>query len=142
MSTCMKWLGLECQHTEDEKGQQRFLGMGPLFIARFNGKGGYFRGVYNFWAKDTGEFKAGADLVSEQANGFHWLRSRYMILRNYAVLYPEDACPKDSKLVQSYLDFYAEEDDDDDTEEEGEGGEKEDVAVEDGGDPEETTASD
>ena len=118
MSLCMKeYLGLDCSGALDSKGQQRFTGMDASFIAKFDGKRGFFKRVYEFWGMESGEFKTGIDLVSEYGTGFHWLRNPSMILRNYAVLHPESACPKESALVQSYLRFYAQDDDDDENEE-------------------------
>lgn len=117
MSLCMKeYLGLDCSGALDSKGQQRFGGADAQFIARFDGKRGYFKRVYEFWGKESGEFKTGIDVMSEHNTGFHWLRSPSIILRNHALLHPEGACPRESALVQSYLEFYAQDDDDENEE--------------------------
>lgn len=111
---CMKNIGVECEHTEDEKGQQRFIGMDVQTLATFTGReaellglGLFYKRMYDFWGKDTGEYKFGANLMSDQNTGFHRLRSPSSILRMYALLYPMDACPNESKLVQSFLAYQA-----------------------------------
>ncbi len=114
MSKCMKGnLKIECQSTVDAKGQQRFPGMDASVMAKYDGTHGFFKHVYEFWAKESGEFKVGIDLISEHATGFHWLRNPSHIMRYHAILHSREACPKDSKLVQSVMKYYSQEDEGD-----------------------------
>ena len=116
MSVCMKEVGLECQNTEDDKGQQRFTGTSADFMAKYDGKSGFYKAVYEFKGKESGKFKTGIDLISEQSIGFHWLRYPAFLMRYHAVLRPEDACPKESPLVQSYVEYISQDDDNEDIE--------------------------
>ena len=93
---------MKCQGTADRKGQQRFVGMDPNFMATFRGDKGYFKKVFEYWGKATGGFKWGIDLISEQSIGFHNLRYAAFMYRIYALFHPE-ACPSDSILVQNML---------------------------------------
>ena len=143
MSRCMKdKLGIECRNTMDEKGQQRFLGMDASFVGKYDGKSdSFFQTVYEFWAEESGKFKVGSELVSEQATGFHWLRNQYHVMRYHALFHPEDACSKESQLVQSFKEYFGDNDDAEghDGEKEGKVSKKEDQDEEelDGGDDEE-----
>ena len=76
------------------------VGMDPNFMATFKGTTGYFQKAYKFWGEQSGRFKWGLDLISEQNVGFHNLRYPAFMLRIHAIFYKDYACPKDSQLVQ------------------------------------------
>ena len=95
----MKSIGIECQSDMDEKGQQRFVGMDPNFMATYKGDRGYFKKVWEFWGEQTGRFKWGKDLISEDSIGFHNLRYPAFLLRIHALFHP-DSCPDTSVLSQ------------------------------------------
>jgi hypothetical protein len=59
MSICMKSIGILCESDTDAKGQQRFPGMDPQFMAVFKGDRGYFKKLYDFWGEQSGRFKWG-----------------------------------------------------------------------------------
>lgn len=104
MGNCFRTIDVLCNYTADAKGQQRFFGMDPQFMATFDGQKGYFKKNYEFWGETTGSFKAKADLVSEHAHGFHNLRYPAFMKRIYSILYPE-ACPKNSTLSKNLNDL-------------------------------------
>ncbi len=98
LSICFETIGVPCTSTADAKGQQRFLGMDPNFIATYRGDRGYFKQVWEFWGQNTGGFKWGKDLVSEQMNGWHNLRYPAFMYRIHTIHHPE-SCPADSNVA-------------------------------------------
>ena len=101
LSHCfLQTIDVKCQGTADRKGQQRFVGMDPNFMATFRGDKGYFKKVFEYWGKATGGFKWGIDLISEQLIGFYKVKSAAHQNRIYALFHPE-VCQ--SILVQNML---------------------------------------
>jgi hypothetical protein len=95
----LRELGIYCESDTDAKGQQRFVGMDPQYMAVTRGDKGFFEELYTFWGERSGGFKWGIDLISEQSIGFHNLRYPAFMERIYAVLFPE-ACPSNSTLAK------------------------------------------
>jgi len=95
MGNCFRSIGILCEDTADAKGQQRFLGKDPYWMAAFPGTHGKFRRAYEFWGKTHG-FKAGIDLISEQTVAFHNLKTPTSIKRVHAILHK--SCPSDSSV--------------------------------------------
>lgn len=93
-------IDIDCRNTDNQNGRQRMVGMDPNFMATFKGTTGYFQKAYKFWGEQSGRFKWGLDLISEQNVGFHNLRYPAFMLRIHAIFYKDYACPKDSQLVQ------------------------------------------
>ncbi len=113
MSICFQKINVNCQSTHDSKGQQRFIAMDPNYVAIY--KGGekqYSSKMYKLWGEQTGSFKYGSGLVSEEAIGFHNLRYPEFMKRIYALLYSnENVCPKDSLLTTSFESLLKDDDD-------------------------------
>ena len=110
LSNCMRTVGIQCEHGNDNNGRQIFTGMDPQFMATFRGDRGYFKTVYEYWGKISGTFRWGEDLVSEDSIGFHNLRYPAFLLRIYAIFHP-DACPNDSVLVKDFESYQRKESD-------------------------------
>jgi len=99
LSICLESIGIPCTSTADAKGQQRFVGMDPNFVATYNGDRGYFKRVWEYWGANTGRFKRGIDLVSEQMNGWHNLRTPRRMIRIHTIHHPE-SCPLNSTVAK------------------------------------------
>ena len=100
MSNCLRDIGILCGDTADAKGQQRFTGVEPNYLATHKGKRGYYKKVYDFWGKTNGGFKWGVNLYSEQSIGFHNLRYPAFMHRIHALQYPW-TCPTNSTIGQT-----------------------------------------
>jgi glycoprotein-N-acetylgalactosamine 3-beta-galactosyltransferase len=90
VSVCLHNIGIDPMHTTDRLGRQRFHGTDAGWIATYNGKRGFFAGVYANWAEWYG-WKQGIDLVSEQTVSFHLLKTTRSMKRHHALLY--NSCP-------------------------------------------------
>jgi glycoprotein-N-acetylgalactosamine 3-beta-galactosyltransferase len=98
VAECFKSMQIVPLHTVDAQGRQRFLGMPPKFIARFQGKRGLFKSIYAQWGRKYG-WKTGADLVSESSITFHVFRSHVLMKRQHAIIY--NSCPVGTVLHDS-----------------------------------------
>lgn len=104
LTECLESIGIPCTSTADAKGQQRFVGMDPNFVATYRGNHGYFKDVWEYWGEQTGSFKWGKDLVSEQMNGWHNLKYPAFMKRIHALSHPE-ACPVNSTVARVMKDL-------------------------------------
>ena len=73
--------------------------MDPNFVATHNGDRGHFKRVWEYWGANTGRFKRGIDLVSEQMNGWHNLRYPSFMIRIHTIHHPE-SCPLNSTVAK------------------------------------------
>jgi hypothetical protein len=91
---CLKWIGINPQHTVDAQGRQRFLGTSPEDVGNYTGKGGldhdFYGPVYAEWGRKYG-WKVGADIVSKSIITFHTFRTVEEMKRHHAIIY--DSCP-------------------------------------------------
>jgi len=100
LSLCLEDIGIYGNDTADSEGKQRFHTMDPEYIVNFDGKRGFFKRVYDFWAMKHG-LKVGKEIVSRKSISFHYLNSSYKMKRHHALLYR--SCPLESKLSTSVV---------------------------------------
>jgi glycoprotein-N-acetylgalactosamine 3-beta-galactosyltransferase len=104
LGKCLDSIGIRITDTADAQGRQRFNGMTPLMKATYNGKGGYFQKVYEYWAIKQGHgLKIGNDLVSSQCVSFHLIKVPIWMKRHLAILYR--SCPAGTLLGDDQIEW-------------------------------------
>ena len=97
LGSCLQSIsGIVGNNTVDQYGSQRFHGMDPQFVASFKGARGYFKKIYEYWAKQFGGYKVGMNLTSSESISFHLLKYPIWLKRHHAILYK--SCPLGTAL--------------------------------------------
>jgi len=105
LAYCLKSIGIRCGDTADAKGQQRFHGMDPKWIAKRRRSFGlvHHRRLYDYWGSKHG-YKVGLDVISEQLTGYHNLRYPAFIHRLHALSYP-GVCSSNTVVGQTLNEY-------------------------------------
>ena len=100
LGDCFRTVGIMASNSVDAVGAQRFHGMLPHEIARYqptqNNKGGFYKHVLEFWGEHFGGYMEGLDLVSRHSVSFHGFKRPPDLRRHHAMLY--ESCPKGTVL--------------------------------------------
>lgn len=102
IGTFLKMHHIGCHDTADARGEQRYTGLEPNFVATSDGKHRFFKVLYNLWAADHG-WKIKEDLISSQHVAWHLLRTPVWQKRIHAVMYR--TCPIGTNLGDAFEDF-------------------------------------
>jgi glycoprotein-N-acetylgalactosamine 3-beta-galactosyltransferase len=96
---CLHALNIRCHDTADARGQQRYINIGPNFVATHNGDDPFHGRNYRLWASKYG-WKIKDDLISSQHVSWHHLRHVVQQKRIHAVMYR--TCPKGTVLGDAF----------------------------------------
>jgi glycoprotein-N-acetylgalactosamine 3-beta-galactosyltransferase len=96
---CFRTLSIRCHDTADARGEQRYIGMEPNFVATSLGDRGFFQVLYKLWAQHHG-WKIKEDLISSQHVAWHLLRNVVSQKRIHAVMYR--TCPRGTVLGDAF----------------------------------------